>query len=54
VLAEQTMRDERDSARAHSPLRPAADAVQLDTSGLSIDEVVARIATLARAAASAR
>jgi CMP/dCMP kinase len=50
VLAEQTMRDERDSARAHSPLRPAEGAVTLDSSGLSVEQVVARIAALARAA----
>jgi cytidylate kinase len=46
VLAEQTMRDERDSTRAHSPLQAAPDAVTLDTSGLSVDVVVQRIATL--------
>jgi len=34
-------RDERDSGRAHSPLRPAADAVVLDTTALALDEVVA-------------
>jgi cytidylate kinase len=50
VLAEQTMRDERDSARAHSPLRAAEGAVTLDSSGLSVEQVVARIAALARAA----
>ncbi len=47
VLAEQTMRDERDSTREHSPLEPAPGAVTLDTTGLSIDEVVVRIAALA-------
>jgi cytidylate kinase len=46
VLAEQTMRDERDSTRAHSPLESAPGSVTLDTSGLSIEEVVARIVTL--------
>jgi cytidylate kinase len=46
VLAEQVMRDERDTTRAHSPLQVAADAVVLDTSGLSVAEVVARIAGL--------
>jgi cytidylate kinase len=51
VLAEQTLRDQRDSTREHSPLRPAPGAVTLDTSGLSVDEVVERIAALARAAA---
>jgi cytidylate kinase len=49
VLAEQTMRDERDSTRQHSPLQAARDAITLDTSGLSVDEVVGRIAELARA-----
>ncbi len=48
VLAEQTMRDERDSSREHSPLQSAPDAVTLDTTGLGIDEVVERIAILAR------
>jgi cytidylate kinase len=33
-------RDARDRNRAHSPLRPAADAVVLDTTTMSIDEVV--------------
>ena len=47
VLAEQTMRDERDSAREHSPLRAAPGAVTLDTSGLSVAAVVERIAALA-------
>jgi cytidylate kinase len=36
-------RDVRDSSRETSPLKPADDAFQLDTSDLSIDEVVARI-----------
>ncbi len=44
VLAEQTMRDERDSTREHSPLRPAPGALTLDTTGLSLDQVVERIA----------
>ena len=41
-------RDERDTAREHGALRPADDAVELDTTGLTIDEVVSRIAALAR------
>jgi cytidylate kinase len=48
VLAEQTMRDERDSARAHSPLRPADGAVELDTTGLSVDQAVERILAILR------
>ncbi len=47
VLAEQTMRDERDSAREHSPLRAAPGSVTLDTSGLSVEQVVERIVALA-------
>ena len=49
VLAEQTERDTRDATREHSPLAPAPDATRLDTTGLSIDEVVAQIAQLAQA-----
>jgi cytidylate kinase len=47
VLKDQTIRDEQDRSREHSPLEPAADAVEVDTTGLSIDEVVERIARLA-------
>jgi len=46
VLAEQTIRDQRDSTRLQSPLRPADDAVQLDTTGLTLEQVVDRIAAL--------
>ena len=42
ILAELQERDRRDSERATAPLRPADDAVLLDTSALSIDEAVAR------------
>jgi cytidylate kinase len=48
VLAEQALRDERDRTRAHSPLEPAPGAVELDTTGLTVDEVVARIVALVR------
>jgi cytidylate kinase len=53
VLAEQTMRDQRDIEREHSPLRAAPGALSLDTTGLSVEQVVERIAGLARAAAAA-
>jgi CMP/dCMP kinase len=46
VLAEQTIRDERDSTREHSPLKPAPGSVGLDTTGLRFDEVVDRIVGL--------
>jgi cytidylate kinase len=36
-------RDERDARRALAPLRPADDAVQIDSTALSIEEVVARM-----------
>ncbi len=48
VLAEQTLRDERDLTREHSPLEPAPGAVTLDTTGLSVEEVVGQIASLLR------
>jgi cytidylate kinase len=48
VLAAQRERDERDSTREHSALRAAADAVEIDTTGLSLDEVVAGVVALAR------
>jgi cytidylate kinase len=48
VLAEQALRDERDTNREHGPLRPAPGAVVLDTTGLAIEEVVQRIASLTR------
>ncbi len=50
VLAEQAIRDERDSTLGRSALDPAPGVTPLDTTGLTLDEVVARIAELARAA----
>lgn len=41
--AQIATRDARDSGRAVAPLRPAEDAVEVDSSGLSIDEVLAAI-----------
>jgi CMP/dCMP kinase len=41
-------RDERDATREHSPMVAADDAVEVDTTGLSIDEVVARLVALVR------
>ena len=41
-------RDERDRTRDHSPMVAANDAVEVDTTGLSIDEVVARLVALVR------
>ena len=46
VLAEQQDRDARDRGRETSPLAPAPDAIPLDTTGLSLPEVVDRIVVL--------
>jgi cytidylate kinase len=46
VLRDQALRDAQDSTREHSPLRLAPGAVELDTTGLSVDDVVARIVEL--------
>lgn len=49
VLQEQTERDTRDATREHSPLEPAHDALRVDTTGLSVDEITQKIVRLARA-----
>jgi len=46
VLRDQALRDERDRSREHSPLMAAEDAVELDTTGMTEFEVVARIVDL--------
>lgn len=43
IVADLNRRDHLDSTRKTSPLRPADDAVEVDTSGLGIEEVVAVI-----------
>jgi cytidylate kinase len=48
VLRQLIERDERDSTRLTAPLRKADDAIELDTSGLSLDEVVDAVLALAR------
>jgi len=44
VLAEVVERDNRDSSRAADPLRPAEDSVYVDTSNMSIDEMIEALA----------
>lgn len=44
VLADLAARDERDSARAVAPLRPAEDAIVIDTSALSVEEAIEKAA----------
>ncbi|RDD68457.1 MULTISPECIES: (d)CMP kinase [Paracoccus] len=50
ILAELRERDARDAARAVAPMRPADDALLLDTSEMTIDEAVARAIACAREA----
>jgi CMP/dCMP kinase len=47
-VEEIAARDERDRTREHSPMVAADEAVEVDTTGLTIDEVVARIVALVR------
>ncbi len=48
VLAEMRARDERDRNRAQSPLRPAEDAIVLDSTAMSLDEVLAKSEAIVR------
>ena len=50
VLRDQALRDAQDSEREHSPLTLAPGAIEVDTTGLSIDQVVERITELVEAA----
>lgn len=50
IEAELVARDKADSTREASPLRPAADAVHIDSTDLTVDEVCDRIAALMREA----
>jgi len=43
-------RDRRDSARSVAPLRPATDAVTIDSTGMTVEQVVAQVLALAREA----
>jgi cytidylate kinase len=54
VLADQLRRDRDDSERAVAPLRPAADAVVVDTSGIPLEQVVDRLVALVEARRAAR
>jgi cytidylate kinase len=48
VLREQAARDAADNTLGRSVLTPAPGAVEVDTTGLTLDEVVARVVELAR------
>ena len=49
ILADVVARDERDSSRKHSPLKPAKDALIIDTTELSIDKVITQVSELIKA-----
>jgi cytidylate kinase len=53
LAADLRRRDEYDSSRADSPLRPAADAVVVDSTDLVQDQTVERVVALARSAVGA-
>lgn len=53
VLADIIRRDEADSSRAAAPLRPAQDAVHIDSTAFSIEEVIDQICQLGQAARTA-
>jgi cytidylate kinase len=48
IRAELERRDDLDSTRAHSPLRAAADARRVETDGLDVHAVVAKLLALVR------
>jgi len=48
VLAAHSARDARDRGREHGALRPADDSVEIDTTGVDVPRVVARVVALAR------
>jgi cytidylate kinase len=48
VLQDQTLRDEQDKSREHSPLRPAPDAIELDTTDRTVEDVTTQVVGLAR------
>jgi cytidylate kinase len=49
IVDEMRERDRRDRNRAESPLRPAQDAVLLDSTAMGLDEVLARAEAIVRA-----
>ena len=46
ILADVVRRDHIDTSRKHSPLRAASDAIQIDTTGRTADEVMVEIMSL--------
>ena len=52
VLKDQTLRDQQDMEREHSPLRAAADSIELDSTGRPAEDVISQIVGLVRKAAT--
>jgi len=48
TLEDVRKRDERDASRKHSPLKPSKDALIIDTSDLTVDEVVTKVMALVK------
>ena len=47
-MDEVKKRDERDASRKHSPLKPSEEALIIDTSDLTVNEVVTRVMALVK------
>jgi CMP/dCMP kinase len=54
LLAQQSGRDERDSQREFGTLKPATDAVTIDTSGIDLEHVVLSLERIVRESQSGR
>ena len=54
VLAAMRSRDRQDASRSVAPMRPAPDAVTLNTDGMDLDDVIAEIVSLARSRGASR
>jgi cytidylate kinase len=48
VLRDQTLRDQQDESREHSPLRAAPDSIEIDSTDRTLEDVVTQIAGLVR------
>jgi cytidylate kinase len=48
VLRDQALRDAQDAERQHSPLRPALDSIELDTTDRPVEDVVQQVVGLVR------
>jgi cytidylate kinase len=51
VMRDQALRDQQDTEREHSPLRAAPDAIELDTTDRTVEDVTGQIVKLVKQAA---